>query len=104
MNKIFKMRRLTNAIKIGIWAFKNPLTIQAKNFELLSGLMELILDVADEGKPRMAHISQVQLDGTNKDIVSIWAGYGYAAEPLGRIKELLEENAKLKQKIYDSKD
>jgi len=34
-----------------------------------------------------------------KQIVSIWAGSGLAAEPTKRIKELLEENIKLKEQL-----
>lgn len=92
-----KYRRFTNAIKLAYWAFKNPNTFRASNFEMLSTLFKLIMDVAQEDRHRMTHIAFIHPeDGTEHQIVSIWAGAGAAAEPTKRIKELLEENSRLK--------
>lgn len=88
--------RLTNAIKIGWWAFKNPHSLQESNFKMISDLYELILKVANEDRHMMTHIAYMHPEEGEKQIVSIWAGAGAAAEPTKRIAELLTENSKLK--------
>lgn len=91
------INRLTTAIKFGWWAFKNPQTLNASNFKMLSDLFQLILKVAQEDRHRMTHIAFVHPEeGSEHQIVSIWAGAGVGAEPTKRIKELIEENSKLK--------
>lgn len=91
--------RVTNAIRIGWWSFKNPNTLQTSNFKMLSDLYELILKVATEDKHMMTHIAYVHPEEGEKQIVSIWAGAGAAAEPTKRISELLSENFKLKTQL-----
>jgi hypothetical protein len=91
--------RVLNAIKIAWWAYKNPQTLNQSNFKLLSDLYILIMKVAEEDRHRMTHIAFVHPDEGEKQIVSIWAGAGVGAEPLKRIRELLEENERLKSII-----
>lgn len=89
--------RIVNAIKLAWWAFQNPQTLNIANFKMLSDLMGLIMEVANKRRHRMTRIAFIHPDdGEEKEIVSIWAGAGIAAEPLKRIAELLEENRKLK--------
>lgn len=88
--------KLKNALKIGIWAFRNPLCLQLGNFEMLSKLFEMILKVSMEQRPLMTHIGYVHPEEGNKEIVSIWAGAGMGASPTKRIAELLAENNLLK--------
>lgn len=88
--------RIKNAIKLAYWAFTNPTVITPSIFKMLSDLLVLILKVANEDKHMMTHIAYVHPEEGEKQIVSIWAGAGIAAEPTKRIKELLEENRKLK--------
>lgn len=90
------MKKLLNAIKIGIWAFKNPLTIQESNFKMLSDLLCLILKVSNEDRHYMTHIAYMHPEEGEKQIVSIWAGAGVDADPLKRISELIQENKELK--------
>lgn len=83
------MKRIINALKFGYYAFKNPLTLNAGNFKMLTDLYCMILKVATEDKHLMTHIAYVHPDEGEKQIVSIWAGAGIGAEPTKRIAELL---------------
>ena len=90
------MRRITTAIKVGFWAFKNPQTLNEFNFKMLSSLLGLILKVSHEQRPMMTQIAYIHPEEGEKAIVSIWAGAGIDSSPTKRITELLEENSKLK--------
>lgn len=92
-------RRVAAGIRIGWWAFRNPQTISESNFKMLSSLLCLIVKVAEEDKHMMTHIAYVHPDEGEKQIVSIWAGAGIGADPVKRIKELLDENTKLKNQL-----
>lgn len=94
-----KLYRITNAIKIGWWAFKNPKSLHEGNFKMLSDLLCLILKVAQERHPMMSKIGIVHPDGEHEEIVAIWAGAGIGASPTARISELLEENSRLKREL-----
>lgn len=91
------MKLLKNAFKLFCWALKNPGTMRANNFKMLSDLHKLIMKVAEEDRHMMTHIAFIHpVDGKEHQIVSIWAGAGAGAEPTKRIAELLEENRTLK--------
>lgn len=91
--------RISNAFQVGYWVLKNPLTMQASNFKMLSDLFGLIMKVAIEDRAMMTHIAYVHPEEGEKQIVSIWAGAGMGAEPTKRIAELLDENRKLKMQL-----
>jgi hypothetical protein len=91
--------RITNAIKIGLWAFFNPQVLRESNFKMLSDLFVLILKVAEENKHMMTNLAYIHPEEGEKQIVSIWAGAGIGANPTKRITELLEENAMLKDRL-----
>jgi len=91
--------RITNAFKIGLWAFKNPDSLKESNFKMLSDLFGLIMKVATEDRHMMTHLAYVHPEEGEKQIVSIWAGAGMGAEPTKRIAELLKENSMLKAKL-----
>ncbi len=94
------VRRFKNAIILGVWAFKNPQSLQPNNFKMLSQILELILKVGTENKPLMSKLCVIHpIDGMTMELVSIWAGPGIAACPTKRIKELVEENQKLKREL-----
>lgn len=93
------MKRIINAIKVGWWAFRNPKILGHHNFKILSDMLNLILQVANEDRHRMTHIAYIHPDEGEKQIVSIWAGAGIGAEPIKRISELLEEIDRLKAAI-----
>lgn len=91
------MKKIINRFKIMLWAYRNPRVFETTTFTMLASLLELILKVATEEKHLMTHIAYLNpIDGKETQIVSLWAGSGAAAEPTKRIKELLEENSKLK--------
>lgn len=91
--------RIANAVRVGWWAFTNPNTLTNANFKMTSDLFGLIMQVATTHRHMMTHIAYVHPDEGEKEIVSIWAGAGIAADPLKRIKELLEENSRLKAQL-----
>lgn len=93
------MNRITNAIKLFWWAYKNPVALNESNFKMISDLLGLILKVAKESKHMMTHIAYVHPEEGEKQIVSIWAGAGIGAEPTKRISELLAENEKLRSQL-----
>lgn len=90
------IQSVANSIKLGYWAFKNPLTIAPSNFKMLSDLLGLILAVAKDDRHRITHIAFVHPTEGEQQIVSIWAGAGMDADPTKRIAELLAENSRLK--------
>lgn len=91
--------RIINSLKIAVWCFRNPQTIQASNFKMLSDLLTLILKVSSENRPYMTHIAFVHPGEGEKNIVSIWAGASMTADPTERISELLRENRVLKDQL-----
>jgi hypothetical protein len=91
--------RITNAFKVGLWAFRNPYSLKESNFKILSDLFGLIMKVATEDRHMMTHIAYVHPEEGEKQIVSIWAGAGMGAEPTKRIAELLKENSMLKAQL-----
>lgn len=92
--------KILNALKFGWLIYKYPYIVNAKTFEILIRLAELILKVSTENKPYGTHIGIVCPEtGKEQELVSIWAGAGIGAEPLKRIKELSEENELLKLKL-----
>jgi hypothetical protein len=91
--------RITNAFKIGLWAFKNPDSLKENNFKMLSDLFVLIMKVATEDRHMMAHLAYCLPEEGEKQIVSIWAGAGIGADPTKRIAELLKENSSLKAQL-----
>ena len=95
--------KISNAIKIGWWAYKSTTTLS--NFKMLSDLLGLILKVAEEEKHYMTQIAFIHPDTDEKhEIVSIWAGAGVGADPTKRITELIEENYLLKDKLSNYLD
>jgi len=100
----YQYYRITNAFKVGFWAFKNPETIKESNFKMLSDLLCLIMKVADENRHFMTHIAFVHPkieNGKEQQIVSIWAGAGISADPTKRIAELITENSILKAQLSE---
>ena len=91
--------RISNAIKLFVWAFNKPETLNQNTFKMLSDLLVMIMKVANENRHYMTHIAYVHPDEGEKQIVSIWAGAGIGAEPQKRIAELLSENSILKAQL-----
>lgn len=92
--------RLVNVTKISWWWWSNPQTVNSYNFKMLSDLLMLIMKVAEDDKHMMTHLAFIHpQDGTEHQIVSIWAGAGVGADPTKRIAELLDENMKLKMQL-----
>lgn len=91
--------RIINAIKIGYWAFLNPMVMNESNFKMLSSLLVHILKVARDRRPYISHIGIVLPNGEKENIVSLWAGSGIGAEPMKRISELVEENELLRKEL-----
>ena len=101
MGRLFP--RVKAFFKLGYWAFQNPHTLNESIFKLLGKLFEFIMKVANEKKPYMTHIAFIHPEG-EKNIVSLWAGAGVGADPLKRIRELIEENEILKAQVKQLSD
>lgn len=84
---------------VAIYMWKHPHPLNESIFQLMSQIMEFILKVAKEEKPYMCNFGIIQTDKKEHAIVSLWAGAGIGADPLLRIKELLDENQQLKSEI-----
>jgi hypothetical protein len=93
--------KLKNAIVIGIYCYKKPDAIRIEILKLTTGLFELIMKVAIEGKPYMTKIGHIHPEEVNHEVVTIWAGAGLGANPTKRISELLAENAELKRQLSE---
>lgn len=91
--------RVSNAIKVGWWAFKHPMIWKEDNFRVICELFSLIMKVSTEGRHMMTKIGTMYPDGEKEDIVSLWVGAGLTADPTDRISELLQENSRLKMDI-----
>ena len=91
--------RVATGLKIGWCAFKNPKTISASNFKMLSDLLALIFKVAQEDRHMMTHIAYVHPTEGDQQIVSIWAGAGMGADPVKRIECLVKQLLELQTKM-----
>ena len=92
--------RIVNSLKIGYLVFIHPEPFSGNMFEMLSNLLQLIMKVSIEDKHYMTEIVVTNPQTNAKQpIVRIWAGAGINAEPLKRIKELIEENDLLKEQF-----
>ncbi len=78
--------------------------VQDSNLKVIADLFAMILKVANEHRHMMTHIAYIHPEKGQQEIVSIWAGSGIGAEPTKRIKELLEENSRLKFEISQAID
>ena len=58
--------RITNAFKIGLWALKNPDSLNESNFKMLSDLFGLIMKVATEDRHMMTHLAFIPKKEKNK--------------------------------------
>ena len=92
--------RIWSGIKIGFWVMWHNELLAENMFKMLNDLLQLILKVSFEDKHYMTEIVITNPDTKAKQpIVHIWAGAGVNAEPHKRIKELIEENEALKERL-----
>lgn len=94
------MKRIKNAFLVFIWVLKNPISVA--NFETLTKILELLLEVAEKKRHLMTRLCFVTVDGEESSEfggVSIWAGAGDESSPTNRIAELLAENDALKERV-----
>lgn len=94
--------RFIKAFQMGWMAFKNPLLFDKSNFYAMGKILEIVLKVGAERKPMMVHVAYMHPSlHEESDVVSIWAGAGVGADPVKRIKELVQENDKLKRMLAE---
>lgn len=91
------------SIRMAVWSYKHPDTLNESIFIMLGQLLEFIFKVSIEQKPYMTSVL-IKCDDEKKEIVSLWAGAGIGAEPIKRIQELKEENELLKLELYKKLD
>ena len=95
-----KLIILINAFKVFWLALTKPNVINNTNISMIVGLYEMIFKVVKEKRPYLSNITIIETNSNEKiDLVTIWAGYGYNANPADRIKELVKENEYLKRQI-----
>jgi hypothetical protein len=99
MKKLFF--RLNNTFKVAWLVYKNPQIITYNNLKMLTGLYELIFNVATENKNYMTRIAYVHPEEGEKTIATIWVGAGVNSDPVDRITELISENFELKAQISE---
>ena len=96
--------RIWNGIKIGFWVMWHNEILAGNMFKMLNDLLQLILKVSFEDKHYMTEIVITNPDTKAKQpIVHLWAGAGVNAGPHKRIKELIEENEALKERLRSAK-
>lgn len=95
------MKRIIRAIKtafvVGYIDFKKPSFMTESTLKTLLDLFTFLMKVAEEKKPYMTSI-MINIEKP-VELVSLWAGAGAGAEPIKRIKELVEEVDLLKYKL-----
>jgi hypothetical protein len=85
-------------VRIG---WRKPGMFTVGTFTSLNTLMELLLKVADEGKPIMTKLAVV-VANEQHDLVTVWAGKGASADPYDRIVELRKEIDELKVQLSEA--
>lgn len=99
--KIF-ISRFIKAAQMAWMAFKHPLLFDKGNFKAMGEILKIVLKVGAERRPMMVHVAYVHPSlNEDGDVVTIWAGAGVGANPAKRIKELAEENDKLKRLLAE---
>lgn len=97
MNKI---KKIINAITFGYFVYKQPDAFSESVFIAMSDILTMITKVAVEDVPYLADFNVFLSDKNVKQpVVHIWAGNGIHADPIKRIRELVEENDLLKEQI-----
>ena len=90
-----RIRTIALMVRIG-WTQPGLFTVAT--FQSMSTLMELMLEVAKNGKPRMCKLATVVANEQN-DIVTVWVGKGANADPYDRIVALRDECDQLRQDL-----
>ena len=93
-----RIRTIGLLVRIG-WAQPGLFTVGT--FQSMSHLMEVLLKVANEGRPMMTKLAVV-VANEQHDLVTIWAGKGANADPYERIVELCNEIDALKAQLSDA--
>ena len=97
------INKIKAAINAAIIVFKNPYIFNKDVCDMTVKLLEFVTKVAEEESPYMTSFGLINLKTKEKtEIVSLWAGCGIGASPNKRIKELLEENYLLKEKLINN--
>jgi hypothetical protein len=85
---------------VGLYAFKNPDPFSIAILRDLGTLYERLWRIAENKDPEMFKIATSTMEGKeNITLVSIWAGPGADADPWDRVRELREENERLKKEV-----
>jgi len=93
-----RIRAMWLLVRIG---WRKPGMFTVGTFTSLNTLMELLLKVADEGKPIMTKLAVV-VANEQHDLVTVWAGKGASADPYDRIVELRKEIDELKVQLSEA--
>lgn len=95
------MKKIINALKWAWKVYRTPKVFQPSMLQILEAQTKFLQEVADTNKPRMTDLSMIYWEeGEKKEvkILTLWCGVGLGT-PLDRIKELAEENQRLKNQL-----
>lgn len=91
------MKKIIYALKFAVDVYKNPAIIQKDFWNLVNDIFKFLKKTSYENRPMITHIGMVH---SEEKILTIWCGIGYTT-PFTRIKELVEENEKLKYELSE---
>ena len=100
------LTRLVNATKIFWIAFKKPQSLNSNILEITTQMFQFLADTAKERHPmqcsmeiqNIAHIIYGEGE-ENTTILHLWCGVAEKDNPLTRIKELSQDNERLRYKL-----
>ncbi len=95
---LMRMRSIALLVRLG-WVQPGMFTVGT--FTSMSKIMELMLEVANDGTPKMCKLAAVVVNEQH-DIVTIWVGKGANADPYNRIVELRDEIDALKVQLSEA--
>lgn len=95
------LKKTTYAIRLFIGIIKRPEVFQIDIMRLLSGMFDFLRLTAESKRPMSSGLELRYLGGINvKDtknlVLHLWCGVNEKDNPITRLKELAEENEKLK--------
>lgn len=97
------MKRLLNAIKWAWTVYRQPQVFQPSMLAVLQAQSDFLKEVAETSSPRITDLAQIYWEDGKKHevrILSLWCCVGENT-PFDRLRELAEENRKLKSQMVD---
>lgn len=97
------MKRILNALKFALAVYKAPQAFQPPMLDLLVGQFNFLKEDSDSNSPRVANLAHIYWEDTEQKevkLLNVWCGVGENT-PFERLRELAEENRKLKIRVAE---